>query len=216
MTDVNSFAVGKLQIKDNSDGTQENISTPVDNMEETFTPSDSDTQDSILLPPKEFNSEDDVLLDIPEGEIDQYLDHLAKFGITKEQIFKVLDTLLTKGDVLWSFKLFKRIPCVFRIRPVWVNELVFKRLEESPPKTMVAFNDIVGKYNLAGSLLQYGSHKFAPKTEDEVLKSLDFIRELPFIIKSNLIKQLVIFDRVIAVATSSWAIENFTLPPSGK
>jgi hypothetical protein len=157
----------------------------------------------------------DNLIDIPQSEIKDYLDYLSKFGITKDQIFSVLDTLLTKGDVLWSFKLFSKINVVFRIRPYFINDILFSRLEESPPKTIVAFNDIVAKYNLAGALIQYDTNKFVVKDENSFTTVLDFIKGLPFIVVAHLIRQLAIFDRVIGVATSQWCIENFTKPQQG-
>lgn len=154
--------------------------------------------------------------ELTENEIQKYLDYFETLGITKNKIFEILDTLLTKGEVLWAFKLLNRIPVVFRLRPAWVNDELLKVLDERPSKTLVGFTEIISKYNLAGSLQTYDSTGISVKTKEELDSALLFIGSLPYIIRAHLVKQLSIFDRVMAVATSDWALENFSLPQQGK
>lgn len=202
--------------KNQADDSSETITgqqTPNFSISDSMTQTLSDTEESIRKPSIDIiGGQTDSLVDIPLSAVDDYLEYLKKFDITKEQIFSVLDTLLSKGDVLWSFKLFNKIPVIFHVRPYFINDILFQYLEESPPKTAVVFNDIVSKHNLAGSLIKYNDNKFLAKDLESFNKTLEFIKGLPFIIVAHLVKQLAIFDRVIGIATSQWAVENFTKP----
>lgn len=144
--------------------------------------------------------------------IDGYLRYLEENKVSKDNIFEILDTLITDGVVYWSFKLFDRIDCVFRVRPLWVTEELLKYMEKDIPTLYSTYNFMVAKYNLAGSLVKYGNREFKITTPDELKETIAFVENLPFIIQNKLIEELVLFDRVMLVATSDWAIENFTKP----
>lgn len=148
--------------------------------------------------------------------IQEYLGYLKKEDIHKEDIFSVLDSIITTGNVFWNFKLFDKIPVTFKIRPAWVNDILIKKMDKEPPKTFNRFSDIVGLYNLSGSLVEYNGQKFKMETEDDFYKTKKFIQDLPFIVQSHLIRKMAIFDRVVTVATSDWAAQNFTEPQSEK
>lgn len=148
--------------------------------------------------------------------IKEYLAYLEREDIHKEDIMAVLDSIISTGNVYWNFQLFEQIPVSFRIRPAWVNNLLTERMDRNPPKTFSHFSEIVGIYNLAGSLVSYGDYRFDLNTEEDFYSAKKFIQNLPFIIQSHLIKKMAIFDRVISVATSDWAAENFTKPQPEK
>ncbi len=148
--------------------------------------------------------------------IEGYLSYLEENDITKEDIFAVLDSIVTTGNVYWSFMLFDKIEVTFRIRPAWINAMLIKELDIKKPKTFARFSDLVGMNNLIGSLTKYDKTTFTVESEDDVPKITEFILNLPFIVQNHLIKKMAIFDRVVAVATSDWAIKNFTLPQSEK
>jgi hypothetical protein len=146
--------------------------------------------------------------------VDDYMEFLKENDISEEDIFKVLDSLITTNNVFWSFELLGKIPVVFRVRPAWVSQVVMRAVESMSPKMFPHFNDIVAMYNLAGSLESYGPTKFQMDNEDHFQASLKFVRDLGFIFQNKLAQQLAIFDRVLAVATSDWAVQNFTQPRS--
>ena len=214
MVDISKFSKFKIDTKSNGEGTVIGAETAIQS--EMLTQTDPDTKEEVKPVPKDFTDQTDTLLDIPNSEIPQYLEHLETFGVTKDQIFKVLDTIITKGDIMWSFDILGKIPVVLHLRPGWVNDLLYKRIEEAPPKTIAVLNDLIGRYNLAGALVSYNKIRFDTKNEEDFTNAMTFIGELPFICKAHLIKQLAIFDRVVLVATSSWAVENFTEPPQAK
>lgn len=154
--------------------------------------------------------------EVQESNIEEYLRYLEEHDIHKEDILQVLDSIISTGNVYWSFDLFEKIPVTFKIRPSWVNDMLVERMDKIQPKTFSRFSEMVGSYNLAGSLIQYANNKFSMDTEEDFLRNMKFVKDLPFITQNHLIKKMSIFDRVVAVATSNWAVENFTKPQSEK
>ena len=152
----------------------------------------------------------------PSGKdvIEAYIKYLEENDITTKDIFKVLDTIIAVGDVFWEFQLLGKIPVIFKMRPAWVNERLVKQVEVDAPKTFARFSDTVSVYNLAGSLVSYNKQSYEIHAEEDLDRNIKFIMSVPFIIQNRLIKQMAIFDRLIAVATSEWAVENFTEPLS--
>jgi hypothetical protein len=141
-----------------------------------------------------------------------YLTYLEEQGIGEEQIFQVLDSLISEGNVTWTFKLFEKIPVVLKLRAAWVNEFILGEVERIGPSSYSRFTDLVARYNLAGSLVQYKDSTFPSSEPKDVLATKKFIDNLGFIVQERLVKQLAIFDRLVAVATSDWAVSNFTKP----
>ena len=168
----------------------------------------------------EYHQQENSAADISQPEetkeslIQEYLYYLEQNDIHKEDIMAVLDSIITSGNVYWSFELFNKIPVTFKIRPAWVNDVLVSKLDKNPPRTFSKFSEVVGLYNLAGSLVEYNGKKREVKSEDDFYDNKQFIQNLPFIIQSHLIQKMSIFDRVISVATSDWATENFTKPQS--
>ena len=93
---------------------------------------------------------------------------------------------------------------------------VIREVESSAPKTVARFTEILNRYNLAGSLAQYGDATFTMEKEEDLRYSLDFISDLPFIIINVMIRRLIEFDHLVTVATSAWALENFIEPQAEK
>ncbi len=147
-----------------------------------------------------------------EEVIEEYIRFLESNGVLEEHIHAALDNLLTTGQFMWQFTLFDKIPVVFKVRPSFVNTLVIAAVENENPRTVSFFQDLVNNSNLAGSLYKYNNIVLDASTEESFQESKMFISKLPYVIVHRLIKELTIFDRLIAVATSDWAVENFTKP----
>ena len=67
--------------------------------------------------------------------------------------------------------------------------------------------------NLAASLLRFGDSKFSAEDEESFENNLKFVRRLAFVYRNRLIEKLAVFDRAVTIATSDWALKNFTHPP---
>lgn len=149
-----------------------------------------------------------------------YLDYLEQNNIHKDEIIEAMDVLLTTGSVSWNFELFDHIPVNFIVRPAWVDtyitEILDKLASDTPLVSRVRYNNIVAECNLAASLSQYGEKKFSIRDEGDMVNAREFVRQLPFVVQNALVRKLSVFDRLLAVATSDWAVKNFTKPRQEK
>lgn len=85
-------------------------------------------------------------------------------------------------------------------------------MERLRPSNIARFTDLIGTINLSGSLEKYGDKSFRTTTIEELKIVSDFLSSLPFVIQNKLVDELAVFDRVLVVATSDWAVKNFTEP----
>ena len=153
---------------------------------------------------KEYTTTDEV--------IQAHKDFLETRGIDEVTIMSVLDMLVSGQVVLWQFELLGKIPVTFRVRPQWVDKFLIEEMERLRPTNIARFTDLIGTINLSGSLEKYGDKSFRATTVDDLKIVSDFLSSLPFVIQNKLVDELAVFDRVLVVATSDWAVKNFTEP----
>lgn len=146
--------------------------------------------------------------------IKSYLGVLQDYGIDETHIMKVLDSLLTEGEVRWTFDILGKIPCMFVTRKGFAVDFLLEQLDEEDPKMLSRYQAIIAQVNIAASLTRFKDQTFSVDTKESVQANLKWLATQPFIIVDNLTKQLALFDRVIAVATSDWGVKNFTKPLS--
>lgn len=150
------------------------------------------------------------------GLVEEYMKFLADHDITKEDVFQVLDSIMTTGYLEWDTSINNgKTPLRFRMRPVWAEDVIAKNVDElSADKnlSMARFSNVLRMLNLAAALMKFGNREFDVKDEESFNESLEFIKSLPYPVFSAVTTQLAIFDRVIAVAMSDWAMKNFTEP----
>lgn len=138
--------------------------------------------------------------------------YLEDKGIDDTIIMSVLDMIISESQVLWQFDLLGKIPVSYRIRPQWVDRYLIEELEKYKPSNVARFSEIVSSINLAGALNAYGKDKFILDNADDLARTMAYLSKLPFVIQNKLVDELAIFDRVVVVATSEWAVKNFTAP----
>ena len=141
--------------------------------------------------------------------LEEYLSFLEEKKISESMVYQALDQLLTTGQFLWQFNLLEKIPVVFKVRPAFVNSLVIRDIEKANPRTVSYFQDMINISNLAGSLFKYGETTLDASNEESFLHAKEFVAKLPFVITQKLVQELIIFDRLIAAATSDKILENF-------
>ena len=149
-----------------------------------------------------------------------YMEYLNKNDITEEDIQNVLQAIITSSGVSWKFKLFDSIPVTFNIRESWVDDYIVEVVDalssNNQHLSTVHYNNIVAQCNLAASMVEYNGEKYVIANEDDLSKARERIRKMPYVIQNALVKKLAVFDRTIAVATSDWAVKNFTKPRQEK
>ena len=156
----------------------------------------------------------------PESVISQYLDFLHAHDITDDDIQDVLECLITSGNVSWQFQLFDRLPVEFRVRPSWVDEfnleLIDREAADNERVSLMRYNNMVAVCNLAASMTAFKDETYRVETREDFEMARKRIQDMPYIIQNALVNKLAVFDRTIAVATSDWAIKNFTKPRKEK
>lgn len=148
--------------------------------------------------------------------IASYMKDLEDNGITEADILELLDTLITTGSAAYETELFGRIPVRFQVRPTWVNDHILKLVDDTTKGesqvSLLRFNTLVAMYNLAGSLVQFGKETYTVTKEKDFDKAVTRVKEMPYITQNALVNALSLFDKALAVATSDWAVKNFTKP----
>ena len=150
------------------------------------------------------------------GLIQEYMTFIEDHGVTKDDVFHLLESIMTTGYLEWETSINKgRTPVIFRMRPVWAEDVIAKNIDKlSSDKnlSMARFSNVLRMLNLAASMVQFGERKFDVDNEEAFDASVEFIKSLPYPVFAAVTTQLAVFDRAIAVATSEWAMKNFTEP----
>ena len=153
-------------------------------------------------------------------ELAANMEKLKAEGLTKEDVFIVLDTLITSGNVAWDTTIFNKINCRFQVKPTWVTNYIMdsvtKIANDNPAMQMAMYNNLLAEYNVAATLKKYNDTEYTYVDEESFNDVYNTILQMPYVILTELSKKVVIFDTIIQVATSEWAVKNFTKPQSGK
>ena len=155
---------------------------------------------------------------LEQAVIGQYLEYLEKRGIRREDLAVILDTLIATGNVSYSCKILGRIEIELVMRSTAMNESITRRLDEEfagrQDVSVMRYSNRQAILNLAASLRRHGNDSYSVTTEEELDAAIQRILALPYVVSSAMVEQLAVFDRALAVATSSWGIKNFTGPGS--
>lgn len=169
--------------------------------------------------PMEGNSDtklEEAIKKYGDVTIASYMKDLADNDITENDILELLDTLITSGSAAYETELFGRIPVRFQVRPTWVNDHILKLVDQATQGeaqvSLMRFNTMVATYNLAASLVQFGKETYTVTKEKDFEKAVNRVKEMPYITQNALVNALSLFDKALAVATSDWAVKNFTKP----
>ena len=99
-----------------------------------------------------------------------------------------------------------------------MNESITRRLDEEfagrQDVSVMRYSNRQAILNLAASLRRHGNDSYSVTTEEELDAAIQRILALPYVVSSAMVEQLAVFDRALAVATSSWGIKNFIGPGS--
>lgn len=167
-------------------------------------------------PMEEGGKLEDAIKKYGDVSIASYMKDLEDNGITEADILELLDTLVTTGSAAYETELFGRIPVRFQVRPTWVNDHILKLVDDATKGesqvSLLRFNTLVAMYNLAGSLVQFGKETYTVTKEKDFDKAVNRVKEMPYITQNALVNALSLFDKALAVATSDWAVKNFTKP----
>lgn len=179
-------------------------------LDESYAPvqatiNDSETIESLAKNSKSVDMEEEEELDT----IDVFYNYIKNKGVTDDDIKSMQQRILMGEDVNFITTILKDKELILTTRPAWVNELILEELNNFPNISYQMYMDIISKVNLAASLVAFDKHKFEPLTKENYKKRVEMLRELPTFIYDKIVNELVIFDRLIAVATSDKYLETF-------
>jgi len=135
---------------------------------------------------------------------------LKEQKITKEEAFKIIDVMLTKGFYERTYPLTSKTQIVFRTRSFEHQEVVQRAIENDAPQYMGTVSLLMSKYNLAASLIRMGKTTFE-RGEDgkDYTQAFKFLSKLPYMVFNALIQKLAKFDRLVLTVMDEGALENF-------
>ena len=152
----------------------------------------------------------------PKKKTQTYRERLKAADITETHAREVMDAVLFDGEYRETINLRENFQVVLRTRAYEDTLRLMRVMEAENPTFPVHVNDIIGRYNVCASLVQYGKTVFTPpEKQTEEAKEADFearlqyIFSLPEIAVSKLIDLVSRFDKKIAIIFSEGSIEDF-------
>lgn len=134
-----------------------------------------------------------------------YQDRLKEAGIDLYEARSIIDRVIIGGSYEESFQLVGR-KGTFRTRSYEDQLRVSRALELENPTTGVAQSDIIVRYNLAASLVEWAGTKYDSKP---VAERLDLLNKFPAPLINLLSRELSKFDGKMMLIFSDGAIDSF-------
>ena len=135
-----------------------------------------------------------------------YEEKLEKHGISQQKAEEVIDALLCEEEYQHTYPITKKYSVTFRTRKFSNQENVLLQLENQNPQYPASVGNIVSKYNLAWSLLNFRGIDFSTY---ELKAKLKWIEDLPDVTANVLARKLAKFDQMIMDIMDEGSIENF-------
>lgn len=147
----------------------------------------------------------------------RYEDALKKLGIDRDEAATIVDALLSQGYWSKEVQITPKRKVKFRTRVYADMQRFYSYIEMIQPKNASYYNEILYKYQLAGSLEAFGGITFAfptakstPAEADELFqKRRDYIETLAEPTVRLLYIHLAKFDEIVRTVTEEGAVENF-------
>lgn len=179
---------------------------PIDNSKvpTNLTVNDDETTSKLIEDSEGKYDEDDV-----NSRMELFYNFVKEKGITDDIIRDIQKNILQGERVIFKVTILKKLNLELTTRPAWVNELIIEELNKYSNVSYQMYIDIVSKVNLAASLVSFDGHVFKPLTAENYKERVEELRKLPSFIYDKMVNELVIFDRLIAVATSDKYLETF-------
>lgn len=138
-----------------------------------------------------------------------YRERLKASGIPFEEAARIYDDVMSNGSHEAVVKLGKSGRVVFRTRSYDDNLRLQDQLERLAPKFAMVTDDIINRFNLAASLLEWRGKAIPHETEKDFDAALELVKKLPGPTYALLVNELAKLDAKIMVIFSDGATENF-------
>lgn len=146
--------------------------------------------------------------EVAKTTVELYQERLAKANISLAEAQTIIDCVMQK-DYYEEFFTIRGQKGVLRTRSYEDLLRVQMAIETFKPSTQMSQDEIMGRYNLAGSLCEWRGTKFKHETDVDFQTNLDRIKKLPGPIMALMIDQLAKFDARVWVVFSEGATDSF-------
>lgn len=194
-----------------TDMPSKNDTVPVDSTDthRQHTVLDKETTEELTNTFIQDNTDDSTIDDKDIDTIDVFYKYITDKGITDNDIKLIQQRIIQGESINFTTTILQRKKLILTTRPAWVNEVIIEELNKYPNVSYQMYVDIVSKVNLAASLVVFDDFKFEKLTRDNYEDRVNMLRDLPTFIYDKMVAELVLFDRLIAVATSDKYLETF-------
>ena len=146
--------------------------------------------------------------EVPKTTVELYQERLANAKITMAEAQTIIDAVLQK-DYYEEFFEIRGQKGVLRTRSYEDLLRLQAAVETFKPSTQMSQDELMGRYNLAGSLSEWRTQKFKHETDADFQANLDRIKKFPGPIMALMIDQLAKFDAKVMIVFSEGATDSF-------
>lgn len=151
------------------------------------------------------------------GPLERYERALKRIEVSKEEAATIVDTILVNGFWTKEIPLTSKRKVVFRTRMYQDVKRFNNYIEAVQPKNPSNYNELLYKFTLAASLMQYDRYVFdhpspsepSEKIEDAFQKRLKFVEGLGDPAVRLCYNKLAKFDDIVSTVMEEGAAENF-------
>ena len=154
----------------------------------------------------------------PKEKAEEYVAGLARVGLSETDARAILEKVLVNRVYMETLAI-GPVQVVLRTRNYRDVTRALQYLEVEKPTYSMAINDLIARYNMAASLVRFGSDTFKhPRKEegatDEEMEDafhdrLSYIMEMPIVSMNRLMQLVHDFDEKIAAVFAEGAPEDF-------
>lgn len=171
---------------------------------------DTNNVEGEYVPTKTSILEEKVNVEEEQDTIDLYYEFLKEKGITDTIIKNTQVQLLENRTILFETTILNKIKIGFSPRPTWANDKIIEETAQHGDNFSLAmYNNVVAKTNMICSLEYIDGYNLPPISLDNYDARKNIIGSFPSFIYEKIIEELIVFDRLIAVATSDKYLETF-------
>jgi len=135
-----------------------------------------------------------------------YAERVKKYGLSVEEAVGIVSAIFDNGWYEHKYQLTPKHSVVLRTRTTEDQDRVLRRIEGDNPQFPATISHILGKYNLASSMIQF---KGIDMEKLEWKEKYDFVCKLPEVLLHLLTNKLFKFDQMIQEVVSEGAVQNF-------
>jgi hypothetical protein len=145
----------------------------------------------------------------PKTLAEQYADTLKLAGLSLKEAHGIFDAVMSKG----YYEEYVRLPgnkrAAFRTRSYDDQLRAQTALEVARPQIDLTMVDILQRYNLAASLVEWNGKALKHESDDDFDDVLKLVKKLPLPVYQILVRKLVAFDNKIAAVFADGAPDSF-------